>query len=213
MLALRKFRTCVYGAFALIFATAGSVSHTAAATLVDQGDFTLDTATNLQWLDVPITLGVNFGHLAGFQIGSNLFTDLYPGFHYATAAQVAQLFADAGITVGTSGPNSETPNFQNLLLLIGFTGIDGTTFFTKGYVANTPGLYALLSLTIGGQQVADPQHDVLDQIVGWSDVGSFLVRDSSATPLPAALPLFATGLGALGLLRWRRKKKHAAALP
>ena len=32
----------------------------------------------------------------------------------------------------------------------------------------------------------------------------------SATPLPAALPLFATGLGALGLLGWRRKKKAAA---
>ena len=31
-----------------------------------------------------------------------------------------------------------------------------------------------------------------------------------ATPLPAALPLFATGLGALGLFGWRRKKKAAA---
>src|SRR6516225_3483808 len=29
----------------------------------------------------------------------------------------------------------------------------------------------------------------------------------TVTPLPAALPLFATGLGALGLLGWRRKKK------
>lgn len=29
-------------------------------------------------------------------------------------------------------------------------------------------------------------------------------------PLPAALPLFATGLGALGLFGWRRKKKAAA---
>jgi|SRR5262245_51918784 len=29
------------------------------------------------------------------------------------------------------------------------------------------------------------------------------------TPLPAALPLFATGLGALGLLGWRRKRKAA----
>jgi hypothetical protein len=33
----------------------------------------------------------------------------------------------------------------------------------------------------------------------------------SATPLPAALPLFVTGLGALGLLGWRRKRKSAAA--
>jgi hypothetical protein len=33
----------------------------------------------------------------------------------------------------------------------------------------------------------------------------------SQTPLPAALPLFAGGLGALGLLGWRRKKKAAAS--
>jgi hypothetical protein len=31
------------------------------------------------------------------------------------------------------------------------------------------------------------------------------------TPLPAALPLFASGLGALGLLGWRRKRKNATA--
>jgi hypothetical protein len=36
--------------------------------------------------------------------------------------------------------------------------------------------------------------------------------DIAATPLPAALPLFATGLGALGLLGWRRKRKGAAAV-
>jgi ribosomal protein L17 len=28
------------------------------------------------------------------------------------------------------------------------------------------------------------------------------------TPIPAALPLFATGLGALGLLAWRRKRNN-----
>ena len=32
----------------------------------------------------------------------------------------------------------------------------------------------------------------------------------SPTPLPAALPLFATGLGALGLFGWRRKRKTQA---
>ena len=31
------------------------------------------------------------------------------------------------------------------------------------------------------------------------------------TPVPAALPLFASGLGGMGLLAWRRKKKKAAA--
>lgn len=34
----------------------------------------------------------------------------------------------------------------------------------------------------------------------------------STTPIPAALPLFASGLGALGLLGWRRKRKASAAI-
>ena len=32
----------------------------------------------------------------------------------------------------------------------------------------------------------------------------------TATPLPAALPLFATGIGGLGLLGWRRRRKAQA---
>jgi hypothetical protein len=48
------------------------------------------------------------------------------------------------------------------------------------------------------------------------DTGLDLVTVSagtaSATPLPGALPLFASGLGALGLLGWRRKRKTAAAI-
>jgi len=35
---------------------------------------------------------------------------------------------------------------------------------------------------------------------------------TSTTPLPATLPLFATGLGGLGLFGWRRKRKNGAAL-
>jgi hypothetical protein len=31
-----------------------------------------------------------------------------------------------------------------------------------------------------------------------------------ATPLPATLPLFATGIGGLGLLGWRKKRKEQA---
>ena len=42
---------------------------------------------------------------------------------------------------------------------------------------------------------------------------NFQVNFSLATtPIPAALPLFGTGLGALGLLGWRRKRKSTAAI-
>jgi hypothetical protein len=39
------------------------------------------------------------------------------------------------------------------------------------------------------------------------DIVSLSVQSDIDTPIPAALPLFATGLGALGLLGWRRKRK------
>lgn len=42
------------------------------------------------------------------------------------------------------------------------------------------------------------------------DLGRLSVSDPPATPLPATLPLFVTGLGLVGLLAWRRKRKTAA---
>ena len=36
------------------------------------------------------------------------------------------------------------------------------------------------------------------------------VSDPPAAPLPAALPLFASGLGAIGLFGWLRRRKNAA---
>ena len=38
-----------------------------------------------------------------------------------------------------------------------------------------------------------------------------LTPSTATTPLPGALPLLASGLGALGLLGWRRKRKNAIA--
>ena len=43
--------------------------------------------------------------------------------------------------------------------------------------------------------------------VTYSEVHLLDSGGSSETPLPAALPLFVTGLGALGLLGWRRKHR------
>jgi hypothetical protein len=53
----------------------------------------------------------------------------------------------------------------------------------------------------------DPHFTVPD---GYSIETSFGIGNSvAATPVPAALPLFATGLGALGFAGWRRKKGAA----
>jgi hypothetical protein len=68
---------------------------------------------------------------------------------------------------------------------------DGTTLAMLGI---TPGTY---TWTWGGATEADQ---------------SFTIDVISSTPLPAALPLFATGLGAMGLFGWRRKRKNTAAI-
>jgi len=39
----------------------------------------------------------------------------------------------------------------------------------------------------------------------------FSITDVATTPLPLALPLFATGLGVIGLFGWRRKRNAAVA--
>jgi hypothetical protein len=54
----------------------------------------------------------------------------------------------------------------------------------------------------------------LDLFNGSATSGSLFIdavpTTPAQTPLPGALPLFATGLGALSLLGWHRKKKAAA---
>jgi len=43
------------------------------------------------------------------------------------------------------------------------------------------------------------------------DIGLVRQAPPSPVPLPAALPLFATGLGLLGLLAWRRSRSAPVA--
>jgi hypothetical protein len=62
----------------------------------------------------------------------------------------------------------------------------------------------ILSVLLG--QVYGLYVDSSDSIFGAADIKIA----GAETPLPAALPLFVTGLGTLGLLGWRRKRKGAA---
>jgi hypothetical protein len=75
---------------------------------------------------------------------------------------------------------------------------------------------------VGGKMVGwDTSSTATDWFaIGYNDPGStdrdyddlMAVGHISAVPLPGALPLFATGLGALGLFGWRRKRKQTAAI-
>jgi hypothetical protein len=72
------------------------------------------------------------------------------------------------------------------------------------------------SIALGGG-AGGTDYSVQLQLVTDNDPTNDISLTSAAlgavvTPLPAALPLFATGLGSFGLFGWRRKRKNAAAI-
>jgi hypothetical protein len=93
------------------------------------------------------------------------------------------------------------------------TGSLSTTFFTDT-LSFSDGLTTML--LVDGYNVAITPLALLLGPVG--DLGPVSPQfmqarfDVFQTPLPAAFPLFATGLGAMGLLGWRRKRKAATAV-
>jgi hypothetical protein len=73
----------------------------------------------------------------------------------------------------------------NALFAVWSTGGDNYQFLLSGTLPDVFNVYYVIGDVTGSAEV-------------------------SATPLPAAFPLFVSGLGALGLLGWRRKRKAAA---
>ena len=181
-----------------------------AVPLVDLGNNTYDPNTGLYWLDVTLTRGKSYNDVINLMgIGQPLYA-----YRYATAAEVSTLFTDAGITTPSyyfGPPNSETPFFQTLISLLGGADTSSSNIIDMlGIIGNlySSGIqqeaYLYLSSQPGHeQQYAEVGEGGVNQDYRFTNVGSFLV----ATPLPATLPLFASGLGALGLLGWRRKRK------
>jgi uncharacterized protein (TIGR03118 family) len=94
------------------------------------------------------------------------------------------------------------------------SAFDPTTGVLKGMIPidvdgqNPGGLWALMFGSSGGNGSPNTLF-FTDGINGEADG---LFGAITPTPLPAALPLFATGLGGLGLLGWRRKRKAQAGL-
>ena len=102
----------------------------------------------------------------------------------------------------------------------GQTPVSGAYVNFGGLEPNSPGLPSWVYMNIGTDHVLlFPDNPIAPG--QWADAGTNFSTpccdpikgyfvEYSATPLPAALPLFGTGLGALGLLAWRRKRKNAA---
>jgi len=106
-----------------------------------------------------------------------------------------------------------------------FTAISGSGFGTpfifvpQGYVSNTalgPSTSTFAAATLASLGLIPGTYiwtwgAAAAPTLDGPALNSFTLQIVAPTvPLPAALPLFATGLGVLGLLGWRRKRKASA---
>lgn len=67
-----------------------------------------------------------------------------------------------------------------------------------GFDANAPGIYTIMLTAFNSQQNSSVSTSI-----------NIVVNEVSAVPVPAALPLFGTGLAIMGFLGWRRRKSAA----
>jgi hypothetical protein len=183
---------------------------------------TLDTATNLEWLDVPLTLGLSINQVTA-QLGPG---DTYAGFRYASSSEIGMLFTDAGLTLGFTTNPIYVPPAQALLSLLGQTGSQptpgGPAVFAQGWDSDTTGGYNNIDVLqiqpVGppGNPVCAPAGCVYTLIPGLSlppadgshafdNTGSFLVR--SVAPIPEPTTLAMLGIGLAGLAASRRRKQ------
>ena len=103
-------------------------------------------------------------------------------------------FMNGKNVVGSITGTSESGSVSGIGIGILTYGHDQMTFTDTGGTFDS----VVLSSTTNAFEFAD------------LTVGSGAFTPFTPTPLPGALPLFATGFGALGLFGWRRKRKAAA---
>ena len=139
-------------------------------------------------------------------------------------------FGGMGVGTGnTGGDQDDNINGTNILTLtfsspITLTGVG--TLFDSGHApfgngsptSGTTGFFLLDGVKTSFSSANDNSLSITGTVFTFEEDTSndptFYVSalDYSATPLPAAFPLFATGLGAMGLLGWRKKRKNVAAV-
>ncbi len=172
----------------------GSTLGVGSAASLSPGIYKFNSSAQLNGT-LTLDFGSNPNQAFVFQIGSTLTTAS------ASDVNVVGAGADSAVywQVGSSATLGTTTSFEgNILALASITMNTGATIGCGRAIALT-GAVTMDTNTIS--------NDCTDT----NGSNGFNGGSNGVTPLPAALPLFATGLGAMSLLGWRRKRKNAAA--
>jgi hypothetical protein len=197
------------------------VSFNATAALVDNSWFTTDTNSGLDWLDLDQSTGLSLNNaetaLVGWRPATNnevegIFWQLFDGFYDNASSYnsnlegISSTLLSQSIYPAYTGHNTDALFFTSLF---GFTQYQGYANRTLAY-----GLYidedgipqmmgTLADITDGRGTIFGLEYEgEFDSNTTNTSYGIYLVR-STAVPVPAAIWLFASGLGLLG---WFRRK-------
>jgi len=182
--------------FTVLFAGMLFLSSTtgAQAALIANGDFTTDTGTGLDWLDLDLSLGLSVNQVSA-QLGTG---GLFEGYQIAIFSQVQTFLTNAG----WGGPFDPT-NMMNVGFVASFKS--QTTSYTNdpvddinGFTDDWAGDLGILSLTdaAGSGITSFSISGLVNPNFSDQNAGTFLVR-TTVVPLPAAFWLFGAGLSFL----------------
>jgi CHRD domain len=128
------------------------------------------------------------------------------------AAHIHCCTASAG--TGTAGVATTLPTFSGFPLGVTSGTYDNTLDMTAAdsynpafITANGGTLASAEAAIFAGLAAGEAYLNIHTNLFIGGEIRGFL----TATPIPTALPLLASGLGTLGLFGWRRKRKNAAA--
>jgi hypothetical protein len=182
----------IAGCAALLF---GSVAHAATIDYI----FTGTCAASSCSLN-----GTNFTTFTVTEVGSTSSVSGPAGGEYSNATTAT--FSSGPLTATLTGTNEVLDN-TNSPGFVGFAQLPEVSVeATVNSIFETYNLATALSLTTGTPSVASDTYTTSAGNLVFGNITA-LNFQATVTPLPAALPLFAGGLGLMGLIADRRKRK------
>lgn len=204
-------------------AAVGFSTTSAQAVLIDKGNTTIDTASGLEWLDLPLTVGQSYNSIIGGFGGYAA-----QGYVHATRSQLCGLFGSLGDTItncSTAGNTDDALDPTNSQVLVDLLGATFTIdmfnsaigIFDSGLTgSNRVGVGCLdaemrtcIETTPAGlSSRAQTLQDWTSLNGATLFAGNYLVRASSL-PEPATIAIFGLGLVGLGAATRRSRSSNA----